>query len=267
VSTDWTQSYKEHEHRVGFLDLPRELRDHVYRYAFCVPGAIFVYSLPYRAEPTPIAKLVRYRNEGPSEPQALGNVLAIGLLRTCRQLHSEGSMVLYGTNMFRVWFLSETNLAPVYCRLVRHITFTTEADYRIFNVELDTVSYWWKRRFWPTIVDNATKLLTRFPCIETMTVPVKPLVTQSSWKPAFFAVENKTVEQRIALAATWMGARCPFGSEQLRKCLRLELVPPAGVISKQEFQGSRLAPDEDEEEWDYTEFADAFEMMKLNAPE
>jgi hypothetical protein len=267
VSTDWAQSYKEHEHKVGFLDLPRELRDHIYRYTFCVPGAIFIYSLPYHAQPTPIAKLVRYQNHGPSEPQALGNVLAMGLLRTCRQLHSEGSTVLYGANTFRVWFLRETNLAPAYRRLVHHMTFTTEADYRIFSAELDSVSYWWKRRFWPTIIDNATKLLARFPHIKSITVPVKPLVTQSSWKPAFFAVENKTAEQRVALAAAWMAARCPFGSERLRECLRLEVVPPAGVIYKQEFEGSRFAPDEDEEEWDYTEFADAFEMMKLNASE
>jgi hypothetical protein len=47
--------------------------------------------------------------------------------------------------------------------------------------------------------------------------------------------------------------------------LRLELVPPAGRISKHEFEGSRFAPDEDEEEWDYNEFADAFEVMRLGA--
>ena len=251
---------------MGFLDLPRELRDQIYHYAFCVSGAIFIYSLPYYAPPRPIAKLVRYQNEGPSEPQALGNALAMGLLQTCRQLHSEGSVVLYGTNRFRVWlFLSETDLAPVYRRLVHHIIFTTEADYRIFNVELDTVSYWWKRRFWPTVIDNATKLLARFPCVETMTVSIKSLISQPNWRPAFFAVENKTTEQRVALAAAWMETMCPFESERLRRCLKLELVPPAGVIAKQDFEGSRFAPDEDEEEWNYTEFADAFERMKLNA--
>jgi hypothetical protein len=207
---------------------------------------------------------VRHQNTGPIEPQALGNLIAIAMMRTCQQLHSEGSAVLYGQNVFRIWFLSKITLPPIYRQLVHHVTFTTEADYRIFVADLDTVSYWWKHRFWPTIINDGKELLDSFPCIETITVPVKPLGTDVGWKPAFFAVENKTTEQRVALAAAWMEARCPFESERLRKCLRVELVPPAGNVSKQVSEGSCFAPDDDndEKEWDYSEFADAFEMMR-----
>jgi hypothetical protein len=124
---------------VGFLDLPRELRDLIYHYALCVPGAIFVYSLPYHAHPIHTAKLVRHQNTGPTEPQALGNLITITMMRTCQQLHSEGSTVLYSQNVFRIWFLSKITLAPIYRQLVHHVTFTTEADYRIFVADLDTV--------------------------------------------------------------------------------------------------------------------------------
>ncbi|CAO2655267.1 Nn.00g103310.m01.CDS01 [Neocucurbitaria sp. VM-36] len=259
---EWLQSYKESPQKVGFLDLPRELRDYVYGFAFRVHGAILIYSPnPYAVPPITKAMLVRHKGEGPVEPQPLGDLIPMALLRTCRQLHAECSAVLYGANAFRIWFLSDTELKPTYRELVRHIIFTAEVDHRIFSSDLDEVSYWWKRRFWPTLVQNGISMLDRFSSLETLTFPMKSPRHGESWRPAFFAVENKTREQRVALAANWMKPRCPLENERLRECLQIELVPPSG-LSKDDYAGSRFAPDEDEEEWDCMEFMDAFELMK-----
>lgn len=103
-------------------------------------------------------------------------------------------------------------------------------------------------------------MLAQFPNVESLTVPMKPGVESTAWRPVFFAVGGKTAERRIELAAEWMLERCPLEDERLRDCLHLELVPPLGSISKEEYAGSRFAPDE--EDWDYTEFENAFELMK-----
>lgn len=259
---EWHQSYKASPQQVGFLDLPRELRDYVYGFAFRVNGAILIYSPnPYAMRPTTKAMLIRHKGEGPVEPQPLGNVIPMALPRACRQLHAECSAILYGANAFCIWFLSDTVLKLGYRQLVRHMIFTAEVDHRIFGIDLDEVSYWWKRRFWPTLVQNGISKLESFSSLETLTLPIKPPRYGASWKPAFFAVENKTREQRISLAANWMRARCPFEDGRLRECLQIELEPPSG-LSKDEYEGSRFTPDEDDKEWDEKEFVDAFELMK-----
>ena len=263
LSTAWAQSYKKDAHRLSFLDLPRELRDHIYSYTFHVSGAILIYTHnPYQPEPTLRAKIVRNKNSGAVEPQSLSEHTSMGLLQTCRQMHAESSPVLYGDNVFRIWLLSNTNLALAYRQLVRHITITTEAAHRIFGakLDLDSVSYGWKRRFWPSILENGKKIIMQFPNVENLTVSMKPGVESTAWRPAFFAVGGKTAERRIELAAEWMLERCPLEDERLHECLHLELVPPPGSISKEEYAGSRFAPDD--EEWDYTELENAFELMK-----
>lgn len=256
---------------MGFLDLPRELRDYVYGFAFRVHGAIFIYSPnPYAIRPVAKAMIVRHEGRGPFEPQPLGNIIPMKLMQTCRQLHAECSAVLYGENVFRIWFLSDTELTLAYRQLVRNVILTAEVDHRVFGTALEEVSYGWKRRFWPTIISNGINMLERFPGLETLTFPLKPPRHGEIWRPAFFAVENKTRAQRVALAANWMKPRCPLENERLRACLQLELVPPSGSskVAKDDYKGSRFAPEEDEDEeqeWDCTEFRDAFELMKTLA--
>ncbi|KAF2825776.1 hypothetical protein CC86DRAFT_407038 [Ophiobolus disseminans] len=262
VSLEWAQSYSKDPSKTGFLDLPRELRDYVYTFAFRVPGAIFIYSAnPYSVRPDSKAMIVRYRNEGPIEPQKLGNAIPVPMLRICKQLHAECGPFLYGGNVFRVWFLSDTGLPLQYRQLVRHIMFTTEPDHRIFKTNFDEVNYGWKRRFWPSVITAGMDLIERFPSLETLTcVPITTSCPE--WTPAFFTVYNKTKEQRIALAAQWLQSRCPVENDQLRACLRLELQAPPG-LSTDEFKGSRFVPDEDEDSWDCTEFAHAFQLMRV----
>ncbi|KAF1933267.1 uncharacterized protein M421DRAFT_51966 [Didymella exigua CBS 183.55] len=262
ISTAWSQSSEKDPCRISFLDLPRELRDFIYAYAFHVTGAIFIYTKnPYQPEPKLRSKIVRYRGSGAAEPMSVHKQVSIGLLQSCRQLHAESAPVLYGDNTFRIWFLGKTNLTLAYCQLVRHVTLTTEAAYRIFNSrDLDSTSHGWRNRFWPAILDSGRKMLARFPNVESITVPMKSGTESSTWRPAFFALGGRTADRRIELAAEWMLERTKFPDERLRDCLHLELEPSPGSISKEEYAGSRFAPDE--EEWDYTEFGNAFELMK-----
>lgn len=262
LSTAWSQSNKDDLCRLSFLDLPRELRDIIYAYAFHVTGAIFIYTKdPYQPERKFRSKVVRYRGSGAADPLSVYTQISTGLLQSCRQLHAEAAPVLYGDNTFRIWFLGKTNVAPAYRQLVRYVTLTTEAAYRIFNTrDLDTTSHGWKHRFWPAILDSGGRMLAQFPNVESITVPMKSGSEASAWRPAFFALGGKTADRRIELAAEWMLERTKFADERLRDCLHLELEPPPGSISREEYAGSRFAPDE--EEWDYTEFENAFELMK-----
>jgi hypothetical protein len=177
-------------------------------------------------------------------------------MRTCRQLHAECRGVLYGHNVFRL-YMSDAPFAPFYQNLVRHITFTTDADHRIFGDDLETVGYWWRKRFWPDIIAKSTKILDRFPSLETLTFPIQLNRGGQTWRPAFLASDLKTREQRVVLAASWMAAKCPLENEQLRKCLYLEIMPASG-FSKEAYAGY-------ENEWDPAEFAEAFDRMKLTS--
>ncbi|KAF3037245.1 hypothetical protein E8E12_006589 [Didymella heteroderae] len=262
LSTVWSRSYKDDPSRISLLDLPRELRDIIYAYAFHVTGAIFIYNTdPYQPQPKLRSKIVRYRGFGAADPIGVHEQVSIGLLRSCRQLHAECAPVLYGDNTFRIWLLGKANLTPTYRQLVRYSTLTTEAAYRIFNTrDLDTTSHGWRNRFWPAILDSGGKMLTQFPNVESITVPMKSGAESSTWRPAFFDLGGRTADRRIELAAEWMLERTRFPDERLRDCLHLELEPSPGSISREEYAGSRFAPDE--EEWDHTEFANAFELMK-----
>jgi hypothetical protein len=170
-------------------------------------------------------------------------------MRTCRQLHAECRGVLYGHNVFRL-YMSDAPFVPFYQNLVRHITFTTDADHRIFGDDLETVSYWWRKRFWPDIITKSTKILDRFPSLETLTFPIQLNRSGQTWRPAFLASDLKTREQRIVVAASWMAAQCPFENEKLRKCLHLEIMPASSFSAH---------------EWDPAEFTEAFELMKLTS--
>lgn len=216
---------------------------------------------PYNnRRPTYKARVVRHGNKGPVEPLHLGRLIPLSLILTCRQMHSECAPVLYRDNLYRVGPLNPLETSLVYRQLVKHVVYMADADPRLYKADLDEVNYAWKRRFWPSIVHGGARTLERFPNIETLTVTLTS-PRGRMWRPAFFAVDNKTTQQRIALAVGWMHPRCPVDNERLRACLRLELNPSAR-ISKDEYKGSTFAPeDSDEEDRACAEFAEAFKIV------
>ncbi|PZC93875.1 hypothetical protein A1F95_06965 [Pyrenophora tritici-repentis] len=260
ASIQWIASAKDDEQKIGFLDLPRELRDLIYGFAFRAEGAILIYSRdPYAVRPLAKAMNIRHKGSGPIEPEPMRNgQIPVALVRTCRQLYAECSPVLYGSNTFAFWTSSELDLgAP--SGLVRHVI--GAADPRdLFKKHLEEVSYWWKRRFWPDVLRSSRAMLERFPNLETLTIPLKVPPNGQIQRPVFLHVVNKTREQRVALAASWMKPRCSWEDERLRRCLHLEVLPPPGSFRDQ-YAGSRFVP-EDDDDWDVTEFADAFQLMK-----
>jgi hypothetical protein len=276
----WTRSHKQDASRTGFLDLPRELREIVYEYALCVEGAIFVYSSdPDYIRHTIKAKVVREKAEGPKEPQSISSAVSVVLLRTCRQLHAEGAAILYGKNLFRL-YTTKVIFDPSYHSLISHITFITDADHRVYESDLETASYWWRRRFWPHIMEKSTQLLEMYPGLRTLTFPIQPNHIGVPWRPAFMASDTKTPEQRIALAAAWMTTNCPFDSDRVRECLHMELLPAGSEMSRppheEETIASRVARIRARvaqltgnklpgAEWDRSEFTQAFERMKLSS--
>ncbi|KAF5846249.1 hypothetical protein GGP41_003686 [Bipolaris sorokiniana] len=190
----WTQSHNRDETAIGFLDLPRELRDLVYDFAFRIQGALLIYTRdPTAARLVARAMNIQHAGRGPSAPQPLVNgALPVALLRTCRQLNAESSPILYSAN---------------------------------------------------------------------------PPRGDELWRPGFFAVGgNKTREQRVGIVALWMSLGCCWADadQGLKACLHLEMGRQPARIGRDEFVGSKFAPEEEEDDgvWDYTEFADAFDRMK-----
>ena len=158
--------------------------------------------------------------------------------------------------------MSGANFAPTYSHLVRHITFTMEASREIYHTDLLCVAYWWRRQFWPSIIVKSTRLVDRFPNLETLTFPIKsdPAVRGVTWRPAFFAAHQMTKDHRIALAARWLASNCAVEDSRLRHILQLEIIPST-TLSKEDFEGSMFAMEEDAE-WDSSELAEAFQEMK-----
>lgn len=78
-------------------------------------------------------------------------------------------------------------------------------------------------------------------------------------------IQRKTSKQRIDLGAHWLKSNCPIADESLKRILHMEIMPAKGAIQESEFEGSRFALDDDNDDddiWDHTEFASAFERMK-----
>lgn len=260
LSIAWSQSHKLDTAKTSFLDLPRELRDLIYGHIFHVPGAISIYKEELFST-TFKAQNVRYRNHGPAETQSLFQTsLYTALLRSCRQLHAEACPVFYSDNIFRIEQLAEGtyNLALPYRLLVRRVVVAN--FYHGGMPDLDHLDHW-TCRLWPEVLVQSGKLLNRFPNIESLTVPIRVGSRKTDWMPACFKLGGKTAEARVELAASWMLGRSPLRDEKLRDCLHLELEAPRGKIWREEYAGSRFAPDENE--WDYEEFEDAFELMKV----
>ncbi|EMD65039.1 hypothetical protein COCSADRAFT_141515 [Bipolaris sorokiniana ND90Pr] len=265
----WTQSHNRDETAIGFLDLPRELRDLVYDFAFRIQGALLIYTRdPTAARLVARAMNIQHAGRGPSAPQPLVNgALPVALLRTCRQLNAESSPILYSANVFSSWNARLLELSLAHRNLlVRHIVM--EASPRgIFDKSLEHVEYCWKNRFWPEILKSGKALLDYFPNLESLTFSLKPPRGDELWRPGFFAVGgNKTREQRVGIVALWMSLGCCWADadQGLKACLHLEMGRQPARIGRDEFVGSKFAPEEEEDDgvWDYTEFADAFDRMK-----
>lgn len=264
LPTSWRPSPKAHPSRISFLDLPRELRDQIYFHALCTPGCIFVYTRsPYSPSCSLSSKVVRRGPLGPLEPCPVASLLSPSLLAACAQLHAETAPVLYGLNAFRLWLPGTGTLAAPYREMVRHVLVTIESAHLVFGSgDLDAVSHGWKYRFWPRVLSCTTATLTQFPNAESVIVLIKAPVRAGAWWPAFFQLGGKTAVRRVELAAQWLGERSPWGEEvRVREVLGLELEAPVGRIGREEYVGSRFAPDE--EEWDYCELGAAFELMKI----
>ncbi|KAJ4990083.1 hypothetical protein SVAN01_04364 [Stagonosporopsis vannaccii] len=266
LPTSWRQSPIAQPSRISFLDLPRELRDQIYIHALCTPGLIFIYTRSmYQPSSSLSSKIVRRGVVGPVEPQAVASMLSPFLLAVSAQLHAEAAPVLYGLNFFRFWVPGTSELAGPYRALVRHVRVTIESAHLVFGSrDLEAVSHGWKHRFWPRVLASAATTLAQFPNADSVVVPIKAPVEAGGWWPAFFQLGGKTAVRRVELAAQWMGERSPWEEEggRVREVLGLELEAPPGTIGKEEYVGSRFAPDE-EEEWDYGEFGAAFELMKV----
>lgn len=202
---------------------------------------------------------MKYKNEGPREPVRIDTVVPIGLLRACRQIHAESAEALYGLNTFSL-YMSNADFVPAYCTLLRRISMTLETGRGIYSDDLEVMSYWWRRVFWPSIIDRSTKLLLRYPNLEKLTFPIKSDQLGQTWRPPFLAMEQKTRAQRVALAANWLRSNCPMRDERLRKVLHLEIMPYAS-FSKANYEGSSFYPDEDYD-WDCGELAEAFQVFK-----
>jgi hypothetical protein len=130
---------------------------------------------------------------------------------------------------------------------------------KIFDANLEIVGYWWRRHFWPDVLEKSRRLLQTYAELETLTFTIKSSRAGETWTPAFIAGNHKTREQRVALAAGWLRVMCPFGDEpRLRECLRMEIVPTGGLPEIM-YEGSRFY---EEDEWDCEEFAEAFVKMK-----
>lgn len=125
---------------------------------------------------------------------------------------------------------------------------------------LCTATYHWFRRvFWPNVIDKSSELLDRYPNLETLTFPIKSEQAGVTWRPAFLA-SQKTKEHRVAVAARWLAINCPMKDTRLYKVLQLEIMPSSG-LTKQDFEGSRFQYIE-EDEYDGSELAEAFQQMK-----
>lgn len=90
LSLEWTASPKHNEHRISFLDLPRELRDRTYDYCLIMEQPFDIgnsHLKPESRRDWTFANWNRYPK-------------AATLLATCKQIHAEAAPVLYGQNAF-----------------------------------------------------------------------------------------------------------------------------------------------------------------------
>ena len=246
---------------VGFLDLPREIRDLCYELAFQVSGTIFIYSSDFKAyRPRLRGRIVEYSSGSLLQPERINKCIPIGFIKTCRQMHAECTAVLYSRNSFRL-YMDNADFAAPYRPLIRHVTFTLEAGRGIYSHNPEVMCYWWRRVFWPNVIDTSTKILHNYPNLQRLTLPIKSNDPSHIWRPAFFSFGHITKEQRTAQAAQWLRLNCPINNDRLRQVLRLEIQQSASFLKmmNKTNESFRLLEEEDEDYWDGSELAQAWE--------
>jgi len=105
----WQASGKSDQKRISILDLPRELRDRIFNYAFANEGNIrlgvvtLASTHPHHWHPESTLKRflpATSRLDLSSRSPDMEDASCTGLLATCRQIHHEAATVLYGNNAF-----------------------------------------------------------------------------------------------------------------------------------------------------------------------
>ncbi|KAK7966193.1 uncharacterized protein PG986_000470 [Apiospora aurea] len=141
------------QQRPTFLELPREIRDKVYEHLFIQPKDIDCYRVWF----TTARRLRRQLAREGADPDCCGwrdygcgahyearlRTHGTALLRTCRQVHNEGTEVMYARNVFavaleqRCVFLRLFNVGERNLRLVRHVKLTAYTDYHGYYITYD----------------------------------------------------------------------------------------------------------------------------------
>lgn len=110
----------------NFMDLPREIRDQIYKLLLTVGVEIV-------AHPTYFEKLTKFRAKGVIRP-------AVALLRVNKQIGGEAAIVLYGDNTWRIPDPDrfESEIYEKYGNLFRHVTI--HLDRRDIDTQITTRS-------------------------------------------------------------------------------------------------------------------------------
>ena len=103
ISLEWAASSKQQEHIIGFLDLPRELRDRVYHHCLVLEQPFDIGNFDSMLESKRRAKYYLGWNRHPKASQ---------ILSTCKQIHTEAAPMLYGDNHFETSFSDNDSVAP-----------------------------------------------------------------------------------------------------------------------------------------------------------
>ncbi|KAK8003882.1 8-amino-7-oxononanoate synthase [Apiospora arundinis] len=140
--------------RPTFLDLPREIRDKIYEALFVQPEEIDCHLVWFS---TPARHRRQLAREGVA-PDCCGHRAygcathfearlrphGTALLRTCRQIHDEGTETLYERNVFlvaleqRCVFLRLFGIGERNLRLVRHVKLMAWTDYHAYYIIPDS---------------------------------------------------------------------------------------------------------------------------------
>lgn len=105
----WQASSKANQKRASLLDLPRELRDQIFNYAFATDDTLrlgvvtLAATHPYHWHPERTLRRFLPGSFEVDRSIALADrkrAFCIGLLSTCKQIHYEAASALYGNNTF-----------------------------------------------------------------------------------------------------------------------------------------------------------------------
>lgn len=84
----------QHPLPFSFLDLPAEIRNMIYKYSLTAPKGLDMYRVKNNSRGS--RTLVRRRPVPPT-----GDVIALEILRVCKQINTEATQILYSDNIFK----------------------------------------------------------------------------------------------------------------------------------------------------------------------